>query len=185
MTAEFEDGEMAVRPSANPTWDDQAFAGSSVAPAGYGTGQAISFPERRTIARLARSAIRPYGTALFLVAAALQQGSDAQLGDLARLAIAAFGRGEGSGVLGVDVQRIRRALGLRTEPQPDLPDDAPRRGGVPRDQLRRLRLFSETQHAVIKRARLFLPPGRHCNQDMVDATNCHDTPRLSVDAVIP
>ena len=37
--------------------------------------------------------------------------------DLARLAIAAFGRrGEGSGVLGVDVQRIRRALGLRSEP---------------------------------------------------------------------
>ena len=37
--------------------------------------------------------------------------------DLARLAIVAFGRrGEGSGVLGVDVQRIRRALGLRSEP---------------------------------------------------------------------
>ena len=33
--------------------------------------------------------------------------------DLARLAIAAFGRqGEGSGVVGVDVQRIRRTLGL-------------------------------------------------------------------------
>ena len=36
--------------------------------------------------------------------------------DLARLAIAAFGRqGEGSGVIGVDVQRIRRSLGLRAE----------------------------------------------------------------------
>ena len=36
--------------------------------------------------------------------------------DLARLAIAAFGRqGEGSGVIGVDVQRIRRTLGLRGE----------------------------------------------------------------------
>src|SRR5947208_11770102 len=34
--------------------------------------------------------------------------------DLARLAIAAFGRrGEGSGVIGVDVQRIRRTLGLQ------------------------------------------------------------------------
>jgi hypothetical protein len=34
--------------------------------------------------------------------------------DLARLAIAAFGReGTGSGVIGVDVQRIRRTLGLR------------------------------------------------------------------------
>ena len=49
----------------------------------------------------------------------------ATLRDLARLAIAAFGRGEGSGVLGVDVQRIRRALGLRTEPQPELPSRRP------------------------------------------------------------
>ena len=54
--------------------------------------------------------------------------------DLARLAIAAFGRqGEGSGVIGVDVQRIRRALGLRSEPQPDLPPEDPRREGLPRD----------------------------------------------------
>ena len=59
------------------------------------------------------------------IAAALREGSDAALRDLARLAIAAFGRGEGSGVLGVDVQRIRRALGLRTEPQPDLPAGRP------------------------------------------------------------
>ena len=34
--------------------------------------------------------------------------------DLARLAISAFGRrGEGSGVVGVDVQRIRRSLELQ------------------------------------------------------------------------
>jgi hypothetical protein len=71
------------------------------------------------------------------IAAALQDGSDAAMRDLARLAIAAFGRGEGSGVLGVDVQRIRRALGLRTEPQPDLPPDDPRREGGPLDQLAR------------------------------------------------
>ena len=58
--------------------------------------------------------------------------------DLARMAIAAFGRREeGSGVIGVDVQRIRRALGLRTEPQPDLPAEDPRREGLPRDALRR------------------------------------------------
>ena len=38
-------------------------------------------------------------------------GSESDLRDLARLAIAAFGKGQGSGVLGVDVQRIRRALG--------------------------------------------------------------------------
>jgi uncharacterized protein with von Willebrand factor type A (vWA) domain len=55
------------------------------------------------------------------IAAALRDGSGGVMGDLARLAIAAFGRGEGSGVVGVDVQRIRRALGLRAEPQPDLP----------------------------------------------------------------
>ena len=49
---------------------------------------------------------------------AIRAGDEAALRDLARLAIAAFGRrGEGSGVLGVDVQRIRRALGLKSEPQ--------------------------------------------------------------------
>jgi uncharacterized protein len=70
------------------------------------------------------------------IAEALQEASEGDLRDLARLAIAAFGRGEGSGVLGVDVQRIRRALGLRTEAQPDLPEGDPRREGIPRDQLR-------------------------------------------------
>lgn len=45
---------------------------------------------------------------------ALISGSDGELRDLARLAIAAFGQGdEGSGVIGVDLQRIRRTLGLR------------------------------------------------------------------------
>ncbi len=59
---------------------------------------------------------------------AVQAGDDGQMRDLARLAIAAFGRqGEGSGVIGVDVQRIRRTLGLRTErgPEPD-PEEVPR-----------------------------------------------------------
>jgi uncharacterized protein with von Willebrand factor type A (vWA) domain len=81
--------------------------------------------------------------------------------DLARLAIAAFGRGEGSGVLGVDVQRIRRALGLRTEPQPDLPEDDPRRDGVPRDQLRRFEqhLRRELERGLIERT-ASLPPKR-------------------------
>ena len=72
------------------------------------------------------------------IAAALQDGSEGAMRDLARLAIAAFGeRGEGSGVIGVDVQRIRRSLGLRAEPQPDFPEGDPRRDGVPREQLRR------------------------------------------------
>src|SRR4051794_26408950 len=56
------------------------------------------------------------------IAAALRDGSESAMRDLARLAIAAFGRaGNGSGVIGVDVQRIRRALGLRSEPQLELP----------------------------------------------------------------
>jgi hypothetical protein len=95
------------------------------------------------------------------IAAALQEGSDAQLGDLARLAIAAFGKGEGSGVLGVDVQRIRRALGLRTEPQPELPPDDPRRDGVPREQLRRFEahLRKELERGLIERT-ASLPPKR-------------------------
>jgi len=99
------------------------------------------------------------------IAAALRDGSDAALRDLARLAIAAFGRGEGSGVLGVDVQRIRRALGLRTEPQPDLPDDDPRHDGLPRDQLRKFEqhLRRELERNLIERT-ASLPPKRPLNE---------------------
>ncbi|HTP20430.1 MAG TPA: VWA domain-containing protein [Solirubrobacteraceae bacterium] len=99
------------------------------------------------------------------IAAALRDGSDAALRDLARLAIAAFGRGEGSGVLGVDVQRIRRALGLRTEPQPDLPETDPRHDGLPRDQLRRFEqhLRRELERNLIERT-ASLPPKRPLNE---------------------
>jgi uncharacterized protein len=96
------------------------------------------------------------------IAAALRDGSDGALRDLARLAIAAFGeRGDGSGVLGVDVQRIRRALGLRAEPQPDLPEGDPRRDGLPREQLRRFeaQLRRELERGLIERTRR-LPPAR-------------------------
>ena len=95
------------------------------------------------------------------IAAALRDGSDAAMRDLARLAIAAFGRGEGSGVLGVDVQRIRRALGLRTEPQPELPDGDPRHRGLPREQLRRFEqhLRRELERDLIERT-ASLPPKR-------------------------
>ena len=95
------------------------------------------------------------------IAAALRDGSEAALRDLARLAIAAFGRGEGSGVLGVDVQRIRRALGLRAEPQPELPEGDPRRDGVPREQLRRFEqhLRRELERDLIGRT-ASLPPKR-------------------------
>src|SRR6478609_3177178 len=72
------------------------------------------------------------------IAEAIANGQEGAMRDLARLAIAAFGRqGEGSGVIGVDVQRIRRALGLRAEPQPDLPESDPRRDGLPREEIRR------------------------------------------------
>ncbi|HWF55019.1 MAG TPA: VWA domain-containing protein [Solirubrobacteraceae bacterium] len=95
------------------------------------------------------------------IAAALRDGNDATIRDLARLAIAAFGRGEGSGVLGVDVQRIRRALGLRTEPQPDLPETDPRRDGLPREQLRKFeqQLRRELERDLIERTAT-LPPKR-------------------------
>jgi uncharacterized protein with von Willebrand factor type A (vWA) domain len=99
------------------------------------------------------------------IAAALRDGSDGAMRDLARLAIAAFGEGQGSGVLGVDVQRIRRALGLRAEPQPDLPEDDPRRRGTPREQLRRFEqhLRRELERAMIERT-ASLPPKRPLNE---------------------
>src|SRR6188474_1363222 len=67
---------------------------------------------------------------------AVRDGSDGEMRDLARLAIAAFGReGTGSGVIGVDVQRIRRTLGLKGQSEQDMvarPDP----DAVPRQRLR-------------------------------------------------
>ena len=100
------------------------------------------------------------------IARALAEGNENAMRDLARLAIAAFGRqGEGSGVIGVDVQRIRRALGLRSEPQPDLPAEDPRAEGLPRDQLRRFEqlLRQELERAQIERTET-LPPARPLNE---------------------
>ncbi len=96
------------------------------------------------------------------IAEALRAGDEGALRDLARLALAAFGRrGDGSGVIGVDVQRIRRALGLRADAQPDLPEDDPRREGLPRDGLRRFEalLRRELERAQIERTQV-LPPKR-------------------------
>jgi uncharacterized protein with von Willebrand factor type A (vWA) domain len=101
-----------------------------------------------------------------MIAAALRDGEEGQMRDLARLAIAAFGRqGEGSGDNGVDVQRIRRQLGLRSEPQPDLPDDDPRREGLPREEIRRFEqiLRRELERAQIERTEQ-LPPSRPLNE---------------------
>jgi uncharacterized protein with von Willebrand factor type A (vWA) domain len=101
-----------------------------------------------------------------LIAQALRDGDEGRMRDLARLAIAAFGRqGEGSGVIGVDVQRIRRQLGLRSEPQPDLPPEDPRREGLPRDEIRRFEqiLRRELERAQIERTEQ-LPPARPLNE---------------------
>jgi uncharacterized protein with von Willebrand factor type A (vWA) domain len=100
------------------------------------------------------------------IAAAVRDGSEGAMRDLARMAIAAFARRqEGSGVIGVDVQRIRRALGLRTEPQPELPAAEGGRAanywGLPRESLRRFEalLRRELERAQIERTGN-LPPAR-------------------------
>ena len=92
---------------------------------------------------------------------AIREGDESAMRDLARLAIAAFARrGEGSGVLGVDVQRIRRALDLRT-------DQSREDGAEPltRDQIRRFeqQLRRELERAQIERTQS-LPPARPLNE---------------------
>src|SRR5829696_6678843 len=89
---------------------------------------------------------------------AIIEGNDGEMRDLARLAITAFGRrGERSGVIGVDVQRIRRALDLQARgsggdgAQPALDPENIRRF---EQYLRR-----ELERAAIERAGK-LPPSR-------------------------
>ena len=90
---------------------------------------------------------------------AIRAGSDGEMRDLARLAIAAFGRqGEGSGVIGVDVQRIRRTLGLKGEKQgAELPDP----DSVPRDRLQEFErhVRRELERQMIERTQS-LPPAK-------------------------
>ena len=102
---------------------------------------------------------------------AIRAGDESAMRDLARLAIAAFGRGsEGSGVLGVDVQRIRRALGLRSEPggptapQPQA-DPSGERPPLSRDQIRKFEqaLRRELERGQIERMGE-LPPARPLNE---------------------
>jgi uncharacterized protein len=99
------------------------------------------------------------------IAAALTQGSEGALRDLALLAIAAFSReAEGSGVIGVDVQRIRRALGLRAEQQAD-PRTDPSHPALSREALRRFEalLREELERRQARRAER-LPPARPLNE---------------------
>jgi uncharacterized protein len=91
---------------------------------------------------------------------AIAAGDEDAMRDLARLAIAAFGKGEGSGVVGVDVQRIRRTLGLTTGSQPPT-EEGGERPPIDRDQLtgfeRHLR--RELERDLIERTET-LPPSR-------------------------
>ncbi|HEY7966360.1 MAG TPA: VWA domain-containing protein [Solirubrobacteraceae bacterium] len=96
------------------------------------------------------------------IAQALADGDEGRLRDLARLALAAVGRpSDSSGVVGVDVQRIRRLLGLRTDPQPAYPPEDPRHDGLPADALRRFEAMirRELERAQIERTQT-LPPSR-------------------------
>src|SRR4029453_4687476 len=90
---------------------------------------------------------------------AIRAGSDGEMRDLARLAIAAFGRqGEGSGVIGVDVQRIRRTLGVKGEKQGR---EAPDPAAAPRDRLQEFErpVRRELERQMIERTRA-LPPAK-------------------------
>jgi len=85
--------------------------------------------------------------------------SDGELGDLARLALASFGHGgEGSGVIGVDVQRIRRTLGLHGEAA-GLDRGDPE--SVPHERLREFErhVRRELERALIERTQS-LPPAK-------------------------
>jgi uncharacterized protein with von Willebrand factor type A (vWA) domain len=91
---------------------------------------------------------------------AIVEGDDGQMRDLARLAVAAFGRrGEGSGVVGVDVQRIRRSLGLT--PGAQAPDGAAEEVALDREDVRRFEqhLRRELEAGLIERTGK-LPPSR-------------------------
>ncbi|HVQ58233.1 MAG TPA: VWA domain-containing protein [Solirubrobacterales bacterium] len=91
---------------------------------------------------------------------AMAAGDEDRLRDLARLAIAAFGKGEGSGVVGVDVQRIRRTLGLTAGSQPPT-ETGEERPPIDREQLTAFErhLRRELERDLIERTQT-LPPSR-------------------------
>ena len=91
---------------------------------------------------------------------AMANGDEDRLRDLARLAIAAFGQGEGSGVVGVDVQRIRRTLGLTAGSQPPNAEGE-ERPPIDRKQLTAFErhLRRELERDLIERTQT-LPPSR-------------------------
>jgi len=93
---------------------------------------------------------------------AILEEDDGTMRDLARLAISAFGRqGEGSGVVGVDVQRIRRTLGLSAGTQAAAEDGADELPPIEREQLNAFErhLRRELERDLIERTST-LPPSR-------------------------
>ncbi|MCB0876415.1 MAG: VWA domain-containing protein [Solirubrobacterales bacterium] len=97
-----------------------------------------------------------------MIRQAIADGDDALMRDLAQLAVAAFGRrGEGSGVVGVDVQRIRRSLGLTPGSQAQAADGAGEDVELDRDGVRRFEghLRRELERRLIERTGK-LPPAR-------------------------
>jgi uncharacterized protein with von Willebrand factor type A (vWA) domain len=83
---------------------------------------------------------------------AIREGRDGDMSDLARLAVAAFGRqGESSGVIGVDVQRIRRTLELHQQPSQEQRQAGEQ--GLDREALRRFESYlrRELERALIQR----------------------------------
>jgi uncharacterized protein with von Willebrand factor type A (vWA) domain len=93
---------------------------------------------------------------------AILEGDEDRLRDLARLAISAFGnQGEGSGVVGVDVQRIRRTLGLAAGTQAPAEDGAAELPPIDREQLNAFErhLRRELERDLIERTST-LPPSR-------------------------
>ena len=87
---------------------------------------------------------------------AIENADSDALRDLARLAIMALGAGEGSGVIGVDVQRIRRTLQLRAQDLPTGPDGRDQRDGL-REFERHVRRELEAQQIELTGK---LPPTR-------------------------
>jgi uncharacterized protein len=114
---------------------------------GIGEGERYDGGERLDLDRLRESVRR-----------AIAAGRDGEMRDLARLAIAAFGRrGEGSGVIGVDVQRIRRTLGLQAQGRGAEGQEP----ALDREQINRFErhLRRELERALIERTEK-LPPSR-------------------------
>lgn len=100
------------------------------------------------------------------IARAIAEGASGRMADLAALAIGSVGGAvTDTGVVGVDVQRIRRALELRTDPDPQAPEDDPRREGLPREGIRE---FEQHLRHELERRRIErlgeLPPARPLNQ---------------------